>query len=164
MKKNVVIAVVLGLVLLVACGGNGDATDGIQEDYDYGSQDMPDWSNYPIIINGIGITDNFFIPEGDIFPTHVPLFPVANALELDVIQGGSQIAIQQDGEGLAFLSVVNYLASEEDRVDVSPNDAFMADDGYFTIYVPIALFREMGFGAYFAGGHIYINTDAGDME
>jgi len=177
MKKNVFIATVLilGLVFLVACGGNADSIQDNGEDtyqtvepsiYQSPEEDLPeapDWSNYPIIINGVGVTNNFHIIEGEAFPTHVPL-AVADVLGLDVMQSGSQISIQQDGENLVGLSIVNYLTFGDDRVDVSVSDTFMADDDYFTIYVPISLFRELGFTAYSIGGHVYINDDAGDMH
>jgi len=117
--------------------------------------EVSDFGNYPIIINEVGITDNFYSADGDI-PTHVPLH-VADILGLHVISAGSQIAIQQNGETLAELSVLNYLAFGEDRVDVNQNDTFMADDNYyFTIYVPISLFSEIGFTTYFANGHVHI--------
>ena len=188
MKKTLV-AVSLSLVLVMVLSACGGSTDNTQENdrendqvteqptqespeienevedeqvYDSAQEPETDWSNYPIIINGIGITDNFYMLED--FATHVPLGPVAYAIGLDVMQGGSQIAVLQDGETVAALDVVNYLTFGADRVDVGPHDTFMADDDInFTIYVPISLFRDIGFGAYSTGGHVYINDDPGDM-
>ena len=170
------------LIGLAACGGTANdvpASEGegeceisppvyeLQEDESLHSQEapeMPDWGNYPIIINGVGITDNFFTAGDEIFPTHVPLHVVVNALGLDTMQGGSQIVIQRNGEGLAELSVINYLTFGDDRIEVSQYDTFMADDDNFTIYVPIWLFREMGFSAYSTGGHVYIYEGESDMH
>ena len=115
-----------------------------------------------IIINGEGTWFEFYTPEGEMFPTHVP-FGVIFQLGLDAISAGSQMSIMRDDASLAFVEVLNYLATGEDRVAVGPNDAFMSEY-YLEVYLPISLFRDMGFEAYFAGGHVFINEDASDMS
>jgi len=173
MKKYAFFTMILAisLVFLVACGGNdtNDMQGNSEGSYQFPEDNLQhypeaqDWGNYPIIINGVGITNNFHTIEGEVFPTHVPL-AVADILGLDIIQAGSQISIQQYGERLTELNIVNYLIFGDDRIDVSISDTFMAADDYFTIYVPITLFRDIGFTAYSIGGHVYINNDAGDMH
>ena len=177
------ILAIIGIALLIglsACGNSGNETLYINggsyhmadppayesPEYDtrytHEEPELPDWGNYPIIINGVGTAYNFYVLEGEIFPTHVPLGPIAYALGLDVIGAGSQLLIQRDSEESIELSIVNYLAFGEDRDDVGPEDTFMAED--FNVYVPISVFRELGFGAYSSGGHVHINDYADDMH
>ena len=140
------IALILLMGLLVACNGT------TEEEYSPEAQGTPDGSNYPIIINGIGIADNFYTAGGELVPSHVPLFPIADALELVVIQAGSQIAIQLN-EISTELEIINYSAGL-DGFDISQYDTFMTDDG--TVYVPLWVLREFGFEAYFVDGHVVI--------
>ena len=123
-------------------------------------QEIPDRSNYPIIINGVGIADNSFTPEGEIFPTHVP-FNIIFKLGLDAMSGGSQIAIQYDGELVAALTIINYLAGLE-GFDITENDTFMTDD--FEVYIPISLFKNIGFEVHFINGHVHINSAEGGIS
>jgi len=128
------------------------------------SPEAPEMSDYPIMINGVGFRDNFYTLEGEPSPTHVPL-DVVTILGLDVIQGGSQIAIQRNGEELAFLNVINYLTFGNDRIAVGLNNTFMVDDdSRFTIYVPLSLFREIGFETYFTGCQVHIYGAGGNQQ
>jgi|GEM_PF-1290465 len=124
-------------------------------------QPTPEIPDYPIIINGVGFADSFYTLEDETYPTHVPLH-VADILGLDIIAGGSQIAIQRNGAGLAFLSIMNYLAFGDDRVEVGIDDTFMAED--FTVYVALSLLREIGFEAYFMDGRVFINDNGGTSD
>ncbi|MCL2574179.1 MAG: hypothetical protein FWE34_06500 [Defluviitaleaceae bacterium] len=166
--KRVLAAISLALLMigLAACdivtnnSQYGLAEEGLANLPD--EPDMPDWSNYPIIVNNMGIADNFFILDGEMFPTHVPL-NVVHVLGLNTIQGGSQIAFERDGEIIMSpqINIINYLAGLE-GFDIGHHDTFMTDD--FHVYVPISLFKELGFNAYFSGGHVFIYDGESDMQ
>jgi len=174
-KLTVLISAIIFLaVTLTACamGATSNTQDSVGEDLQatalptYESPETPERSEYPIIINGVGFMYNFYTLESESAPTHVPL-AVVDILGLDIMQGGSQIAIQRNGEGLAFLNVINYLTFGDDRIEVGSNDTFMVDDDYryqFTIYVPISLFRELGFEAYFMDDHVHIYGDGSNQQ
>jgi len=115
-----------------------------------------------IVINGVifdadmyGSVDMVYSIAGQL-PTHVTM-SVLNALGLDIIQGGSQIMLEQNNEVFAGLSVVNYLTFGDDRVAVGIDDTFMADHSYFTQYIPISLLKDLGFDVQFDGERVYID-------
>jgi len=121
--------------------------------------DMPD----EIMINGVGFDANVYSNASAVYtvagqlPTHVTM-SVLGPLGMDAIQGGSQIALQHAGGSIGIgLSVLNYLTFGVDRVAVGIDDTFMADDGYFTQYIPISLIRDLGFDVYFEGSRVHIN-------
>ena len=123
-----------------------------------------DNSPYSIIINGFGFAydaygnaaDVYTLP-GEQFPTHVTLSALWG-LGLDAISGGAQISLQHDDGPIGVeIIMLNYLAFGADRVAVGINDTFMADNGYFTVYIPISLLRTLGFDVYFEGGRVHIN-------
>jgi len=176
--KRCITSFCLVLILgLAACNGvNNEAHNGQEDNYQEAAQpvdeipyisnehEAADWSGYPIIINGVGFTNDFFVMDGESFATHIPLHPTVDVLGFDVIQGGSQISIQKNGESLAALSVENYLAFGDERNPVGMEDTFMAEDDYFTIYVPISLFRELGFVAYYSSGHVFVYESESDTQ
>jgi len=137
-----------------------------------GGVDLPNDGDYSIIINGVGFAfepysnaigsrystaDVVYTVAGEQFPTHVMLSVLWN-LGIDVISGGAQHSLQYNGAsiGVSFLSV-NYLAFGADRIAVGINDTFMADDGYYTTYIPISLIRDLGFDVRFEGSRVYID-------
>ena len=176
--KVIVLVVVLAVIVPVfaACGGNGgtgdtgppshnDPTNGQGEnprDENVGDNfGETDWSRYPIIINGRGITANFHTAEGEDFPTHVPLAAVAEVL-------GSAVNHSETGEvtlsGLRG-EIAFVVGSHDFYVDgeaVSLWQPAISVDG--NVYVPIPFFREVfGMGnSSWLGGHIYIDTYATD--
>jgi len=128
--------------------------------------------DYSIVINGVSFAaepyhnaigarystaDVVYTVAGEQFPTHVTM-AVLWSLGIDAIQGGSQISLQHDGGSIGVgLSVHNYLAFGADRVTIGIDDTFMADDGYFTQYIPLSLVSNLGFDVHFEGGRVYIN-------
>ena len=124
-----------------------------------------DWSNYPIIVNGVGIPDNFItIGDDQIFPTHVPLQAVADALgveEVHYAQGDSQV-FRLDGHKGAVQAMVGSaeatIYDDQNQSTIVQLDAPVEYvDG--VIYVPINFWRD-AFGAAsatFEGGHVRIS-------
>ncbi|MCL2356676.1 MAG: hypothetical protein FWC70_05895 [Defluviitaleaceae bacterium] len=113
--------------------------------------------DYAIVVNGAGFDGYTYTIPGAQHPTHVS-FGVIHALGLSDISGGSQISLQYNGEGIGVaLSVVNYLAFGDDRVPVGINDTFMADDGWFTVHIPVSLLRHLGFDVHFEGERVHIS-------
>ena len=130
-----------------------------------------DRSEHHIVVNGVGLAlmyDHFTL-AGEAIPTHVPLFPVLTALGLSDISAGSQIAVlNQDGDVIAPLHIVNYLAFDEgeifgegeiDMSGVGLDDVFMAQN--FGIYAPLSFFREIGLATYFLNGQVIIYSAEG---
>ncbi|MCL2575804.1 MAG: hypothetical protein FWE33_05160 [Defluviitaleaceae bacterium] len=156
MKRfKILIVVSLLAAVLAACGG----TDNTEE-----NQDGIYWGNYPIIVNGVGVEYDFYTADGYDFPTHVP-FVVTNYLDLmDIISAGSQMLIIRNDEISVEVNMLNYLAFGDDVVAVSANDTFMDAEDDFAVYLPVLLFRQLGFNAYFSGGHIYIYDGESDMQ
>jgi hypothetical protein len=115
-----------------------------------------DWSVYPVIIDGIGLEINPITVGDSIFPTHLPLGPVAAML-------GSAATIDADTVRLDGLAgPIRFIVGSADFVvdgtTVTLEAPAIIVDG--TLYVPISFFRTVfGAGAaYFAGGHVYIET------
>lgn len=167
MKKYVITALLIfSLLTLSACNGNNSAEEIADQQTTISTEEppteeVPALSEHSIIVNGVGLAPmyNFFILDGETVPSHVPLFPAITALGLSDISAGSQIAVQNnDGEFVAALNIVNYLAFDDgeiiDMSNVGLDDVFMAQN--FGIYAPLSLFRELGFSAYFLDGHVYI--------
>ena len=139
-----------------------------------GGTDVSNEGDYSIIINGVGFAvqpyDNaigaaytsasaVYTMAGQQYPTHV-VMSVLWALGLDAIQGGSQVSVQHNGANIGVaLSVTNYLNFGADRVAVGIDDTFMADNGYFTQYIPISLIRHLGFNVHFDSGRVHISGE-----
>ncbi|MDR2703842.1 MAG: copper amine oxidase N-terminal domain-containing protein [Cellulomonadaceae bacterium] len=142
-----------------------------------------DWSQYPIIINGVGITDNFqTIGDDQIFPTHVPLIPVAQAFgaqyDISTIPGGYEVTLEGLQGQIHFSTNSDGTDSEGARNTVTvgdnnsqPSPRVIALDAPITvigdvIYVPLNFWRD-AFGASsatFEGGHVRITSEATDMS
>ena len=88
---------------------------------------------------------HLYTAPGAAQPTHVTM-DILDELGFVVVQGGSQIALmyEEDFIGVSF-SVMNYLATGENRIPVGIDDSFMADDDYFTQYIPLSLLVRLGF-------------------
>lgn len=125
-------------------------------------EDHP-FTGYDIIVDGVPLANANFrmVGEGEIFPTHVPLDAVAQALgfgpsfwntemnevEIETINGMVYFTL---GEELFFIDGAGSVSLTAPAVEY---------DGI--IYVPIAFFREV-FGAgtaHFDGGHVFIATE-----
>jgi len=75
MKKcRMILALILAAIAIGLSGCGSSDTD----------DENTDWSVYPIIIDGQGLRANFYTVEGQDFPSHVPLVPVAEALGAEV--------------------------------------------------------------------------------
>jgi len=124
-----------------------------------------DWSNYPIIVNGVGITDNFAtVGDDQIFPTHVPLEAVATALGAEAfvtVDDAQQVTLDGHKGRIVFMVGDDYVKLDGDQV-VQLDAPTTNING--TIYVPLTFWRD-AFGvptANFQGGHIIINDAPGD--
>ena len=161
------ILAILGLALIAGLTACGDTNIEAQNDNGNYTQiiidetpETPDWGNYQVIINGVGVDISSFTLDGETSPTHVS-FLIIWELGLDAISAGSQHAIQRNGEFIAALSTVNYLAfNGGDTIDMSNvgiNSTFMADD--FNTYIPISFLKELDFiEIYVSNGHVFINN------
>ncbi|MCL1935598.1 MAG: copper amine oxidase N-terminal domain-containing protein [Defluviitaleaceae bacterium] len=117
-----------------------------------------DWSNYPIIVDSVGLTDSFVEMNGTIY---VPLRSVSVALGAEVIWNSNDNSIQIIGSGDSFSAFVylneNLFTRDAEQIELS-HPAELVNG---TTYVPLSFFREV-FGmnnAYFEGGHVHINND-----
>jgi len=141
-----------------------------------------DWNNYPIIVNGEGVAADFAtIGEDEIFPTHVPLMPVARAL--GIADGITAIETQPgtihiaDGHnGPIEISVGSDIALVDGNPVTMPAEVLLLDSCYRPapaadlvcgeqVYVPLAFWGQNVFGiwATFHGGHVTID-DAGGTD
>ena len=116
-----------------------------------------------VVISGVNFIDNAYGNADAVYfaagqlPTHITM-SVLEALGIIAEGGGSQVALQYAGDPIGvWLSIVNYLNFGADRVAVGINDTFMADDGYFTLYIPITLLKALGFDVYFEGSRVHID-------
>jgi hypothetical protein len=154
-KVFIALLLLLAFISLAACVSQATPTE----------YPPPTGGDYTVIINGAEFAytydnaDAVYILAGEQHPTHVHM-AVLGTLGLDVIQGGIQAALQHNGEGIGVgLSIVNYLTFGADRVAVGINDTFMADNGYFTQYIPISLVRHLGFAVFFEDGCVHISGE-----
>lgn len=140
----------------------------------------PDWSQFPIIVNGVGVAAApRTLDEASIFPTHVPLQPVLEAFATDL--PSTEVTLTADpatgevtrvhhyglgGRDIEFLlddPVYSYGYDEFTDLSQEPGATIPTSsliDGQ--IYVPL-LFSEMFFGAEYVaveGGHVIISTIA----
>ncbi|MCL2753183.1 MAG: hypothetical protein FWE44_03440 [Defluviitaleaceae bacterium] len=172
MKKIRLCVIAAIAVFLAACGGsNQEENDNVnnQDDeadtatsstlHEDNTADIlttPDFGDYSIIVNGTGTSYSFYTADGYDLPTHVS-FGVIYYLGLDVTSAGSQMQINfEDGRSGVGLSLKNYLAFGDDVVQVGADDAFMDAENNFEVYLPISLFRELGFAAYYENGRVFI--------
>ena len=113
-----------------------------------------------VVINGVAFdmynsADAVYFAAGQL-PTHITM-SVLPVFGIDVVQGSSQISLMHNGKSIGvWFNVLNYLAGTTGTT-VGINDVFMADDGYFTQYIPLSLLRALGLDVYFEGSRTHIN-------
>ena len=113
----------------------------------------PDWSNYPVIIEGVGLADtNFHMTENDVF---VPLRRVAESMGA-IITWNEQTQMVEVNNNITLTIGSNEFSLDGENVTLH-SEAQLING---TTYVPISFFRELlGFNnAYFEGGHVHINN------
>ena len=140
--------------------------DAIVDDEDIVEDDIVeddeiDWSQYAVIVNGVGLADVGIATIGDyIFPTHVQLRPVLAAFE---ITPGWNSATREvtftniHGEVVVFQVGTNVVTVGGEVVTLHQETVLIND----RTYVPLGFFRDaLGVNnAYFLGGHVYIDND-----
>ena len=177
-KKLSILVLALAMLALSACtpnnggpgnqgenNGNGTEGPGYPNGENNGNTENGeiDWSLYPIIIDGkVGVTAEPFIPEGEYFPTHIPLVPVAQALNTTVNWNQDTGEVSLTGLKGAISFVVGYELFDVDGETVALLLPSMqiGDE----IYVPITFFRNVfGMGsAFWASGHVHLYTEGVD--
>ncbi|MCL2563703.1 MAG: copper amine oxidase N-terminal domain-containing protein [Oscillospiraceae bacterium] len=165
------LALLLALTLVACNNDNGDDEYDYDEDGyvgieppigDISDMEIPDWSLYPVIIDGVGVpgaTIAFDPYVEDIFPTHVSLINVAEAMGASVEVNGDEVALESlTGDPITFTVGGNHFRLNGGGVEL--NQSTFLEGG--TIYVPMDFFRDV-FGAevvFFSGGHVYIYIDS----
>ena len=138
---------------------DGAADDGAVED-----DVVDDFTGYPVIVNGQGLAVDFVsVGEDEIFPTHVPLWPVAEQLGAGVWYepGSAEVAVDGRDGRIEFTLDSAVFAVDGETVELA-HPAVLIDG---EIYVPIPFFREV-FGletAFFQHGHVILSDTPGDM-
>ncbi|MCL2401686.1 MAG: copper amine oxidase N-terminal domain-containing protein [Oscillospiraceae bacterium] len=141
-----------------------EVTEPEDVDADYETDIDLDYVWPTIFVNGEGIPDvDHMIVGDDIFPTHVPLIPVANALGVAVEIGETDpmiVTLEGLNGDISFT-----LGSEDFTVNgevITLNQPSVEIDG--AVYVPVTFFRDVfGGSAFSSGGEVHISTDAEDM-
>jgi len=109
--------------------------------------------DYTVLVHGNPVDMLTYTAVGARLPTHIDM-AVLWLLGLELMQGGSQVSLMYDGESIGMgLDVHNYLAVGADRTPVGIHDTFMADDDYFTQFIPLSLLEELGFEVSFENVH-----------
>jgi len=121
---------------------------------------LPNFSYGMVFVNDVALSSALFTAEGENYPTHIFfLWDIVEILGWEVFGAGGQTAIFRDGERLAEFSSVGYLA-EFDVNAIGKDDPFsifdMPGGVHIQSYLPISLFRYMGYEAYFSNGNVYI--------
>jgi len=189
MKKISMVFVVVFVIALLgisACAGNRtDSTDtnneppptiennqeneqpDIQPEDNYlGYEAGVDWSLYPIIIDQrIGVAANWHTVDGEDFPTHIPLVPIADALGAEVVISDSdpQTVTLEGLRGTITFTVGSYdFYVDGEGIELWQPSLFVGSE----IYVPISFFRDVyGMGsAGWHSGHVFIDTHGSDMQ
>jgi len=183
-KKALPFALVAMLLLLSACRtttntndnppAEGDSSQPVilpeeidpdDVDADYENDFDMDYVWPTIYVNGEGIpgVDHIIVGD-DIFPTHVPLIPVAEAL-------GVTVTIDDTAPATVTLAGLNgnisfAVGSEDFMVNgevMTLNQPSVEIDG--VVYVPVMFFRDVfGGSAFSSGGEVHISADGADGE
>ena len=156
-----------GQILVVVYANTDDSVPAIVTPYKVvvlyerpNDMDAYDEWQYEIIVNGVGLADAYARIVGDeIFPTHVPLIPIAKALgvQVDWDYDNGEVSLEGlNGNILFAVGSTDFLV--EGEAITLLQYTVVADD---SVYVPLQFFIEV-FGmnnAYFEGGQIFINND-----
>ena len=171
MKRILLIsAAVLLMFVFFACTENESYNEPIYSPTAPPETELPpydedeEWPEWPtIIIDGVGLEGSYLAnPLGEIFPTHIPLEMVANALGATVESddAGYVSVISGFNGDITFTPETNVFYVEGEAVELQLQ-AYIEDD---VIYVPIAFFRDV-FGAGSAtleSGEVHIRTHLAD--
>ena len=170
--KGILSALILtGMIIgLAACRSNEDVlpvNDDTPPAYEIADEDPdeqlielpepPNIPDYPIVVNGVGLEHDFYTPEGETVPTHVPLTPILN--ELGVDWGTNHV-----------LPMVFTLSVSEGTIDITDRSRIVIFNGEekemthyamfsnHDLYVPISFFSDI-FGmssAFWVDGYVYL--------
>ncbi|MCL2855265.1 MAG: hypothetical protein FWE21_06570 [Defluviitaleaceae bacterium] len=121
---------------------------------------LPNFSDGMVFVDDAALSSALFTAKGEGYPTHILfLWDIVEILGWEVIGAGGQNTIFRDGERLAEFSLVGYLAEFDVNV-IGKDDPFsifdMIGGMHINSYLPISLFRYMGYEAYFSNGNVYI--------
>ncbi|MCL2409466.1 MAG: copper amine oxidase N-terminal domain-containing protein [Oscillospiraceae bacterium] len=190
LKKALLFALAAAMLLLTACGAANTNDDQLPEenypnyeqpvtlpqdidpddvytDYepDLDADFDPDYVWPTIFVNGEGLpgVDHIIIGD-DIFPTHVPLVPVATALGVNSIYTLDAYPLVVMLEGLN--GDISFTVGSEDFTvngeTITLNQPSVAIDG--VVYVPVVFFRDVfGGSAFSSGGEVHISAEADEM-
>jgi len=169
MKKKTLTSLLLlvALIAIVACGNSSDSADERTLPYVDANQDGDiDWSLFPIIIDGHrGVAANWHTAEGEDFPTHVPLLPVAAALgvTVDIAESFPPEVTMNGLLGSINFTVGTYYFSVDGNLVELWQPSLLIDG---EIYVPIPFFRDVyGMGrAAWMSGHVHLDMEPDDMH
>ena len=128
--------------------------------------DDVDWSMFPIIIDGnTGVAADWYTVDGEDFPTHIPLMPVAEGLRVletvAIDDADPQIITLEGLNGtITFTVGSNEFAVDGNTVELWHSSLLVNDE----VYVPISFFRDVfGMGAAsWMGGHVHLDTHGAD--
>ncbi|MCL2377713.1 MAG: copper amine oxidase N-terminal domain-containing protein [Defluviitaleaceae bacterium] len=127
---------------------------------------LEDWEpHYDIVIDGEGLVGALviFIGEDAVFPTHLELVPVAEALGAEVYWNQSSNTVTLEGlNGNITFTPGSYDFTVNGEIVTLAQPSV---DFYGTVYVPILFFRDV-FGmasAYSFEGRMYISSTESDM-
>jgi len=173
MKKiKLVFLLTAAVLILSACSGTETTQDSSQTNQpssnaplyiDVTTGDV-DWAQVQIIIDGQrGVSARLHTPDGEDFPTHVPLIPVANALGVALnIEDSHPPSVTLNGLNGAISFTVGSNSFSVGNQTVSLwHQSLLVDN---EIYVPIIFFRDVfGMGqAMWMGGIVYLDVEAFD--
>jgi len=121
---------------------------------------------HAVIVDGVGIPGSSFemIGEDAIFPTHVGLMAIEQALGADVfwnMQTG-EVSLMSPNGFITFMVGSTDFYIDGEPITLAEESVRIGDE----IYVPIPFFRDV-FGAgsaYFEGGNVFIGMDGSDMQ
>ncbi|MCL2841443.1 MAG: hypothetical protein FWE05_11825 [Defluviitaleaceae bacterium] len=123
---------------------------------------LPNSSDGTIFVNGVALPARLFTAYSQVYPTHIPfLREIVDIFGWETINTGSQSAILRDGKSLGEITYVNYeyfMFNNLHRFDVNSlgiNDAFISLNN--NSYLPISLFKYMGYEVYTANRNVYIS-------
>ena len=123
---------------------------------------LPGSSQGIMFVNGVALPVVFFTVTGEANPTHMSTpHGLHDILGWETINTGSQSAILRGGEYAAGVTYVNYAYFMFNKLHRFNLDSLGIDDAFISAnlnpYLPVSLFRYMGYEVYFADGDVYIS-------